>query len=72
MKTLKEVLLHDTAATKYVKIYDCGWLVGMTYIDYEDLFIRGLNNDLLNREVESIKLVEDKDFKVKIYEVNLK
>ena len=72
MKTLREVLLHDTAPTKYVKIYDGGWLVGMTYIDYEDLFIHSLDNDFLNQEVESIKLVDDKDFKMKIYEINLK
>ena len=72
MRTLREVLLHETKADKYVKIYDGGWLVGMTYIDDEDLFIHSLDNDFLNQEVESIKLVEDQDFKMKIYEINLK
>ena len=72
MKTLREVLLHDTKAYKYVKIYDGGWLVGMTYIDDEDLFIGSLDNRFLSQEVEDMKLVEDRDFNVTIYEVNLK
>lgn len=72
MKTLKEVLLYETKAYKYVKIYDGGWLVGMTYIDDEDLFIGSLDSHFLNQEVEDMKLVEDRDFNVLIYEVNLK
>ena len=72
MRTLREVLLHETKAYKYVKIYDGGWLVGMTYIDDEDLFIHSLDRDFLNQEVEDIRLVEDRDFNATIYEVNLK
>lgn len=54
MKTLEQVLLHETKEFEFVIIRDGGWRVGMTWIDPEDLFIRSLNNRLLNREVKSV------------------
>ena len=70
-KTLEDVLLHETEADKYVKIYDSGWLVAMCYVDDEDLFIKYMDSTLLDYRVKDIKLVKDDDFKDKIYHVNL-
>ena len=71
MDTLREVLLHKTKAYRYVKIYDAGWLVAMCYIDDEDLFIGYMSTKLLERKVQSMKLVSDKDFNTEIYRVDI-
>jgi hypothetical protein len=70
-KTLKETLLHTLPANVYVEITDAGYRVGMTYIDYEDLFIHSLNGRLLDKKVEEVVLKDDKDFTCPIYEVRL-
>lgn len=36
MKTLEQVLLHETKEFDFVIIRDCGWRVGMTWIDPMD------------------------------------
>ena len=69
--TLRECLLERTEADRYVKIYDGGWLTGMCYIDYEDLFIVSLDHDFLRREVKGIELVYDEDFVKMIYRVDV-
>lgn len=50
---LKEVLLHKTKANDIVIVRDCGQYIGMTFIDYEDLFINSLSNWFLNLPVKS-------------------
>jgi hypothetical protein len=67
---VKKSKVHFT--DKYVKIYDGGWLIAMCYIDYEDLFVKHMDNHLLQKEVESITLVNDEDFTNEIYRVDLK
>lgn len=69
--TLRECLLERTEADRYVKIYVGGWLTGMCYIDYEDLFIVSLNSNFLRREVKGIELVYDEDFVRMIYRVDV-
>ena len=69
---LQEVLLHETEANRYVKIYISVYLVAMCFIDYEDLFLKFMDYDLLHQEVESIELVDDPDFNEPIYKIKLK
>lgn len=54
MRTLEQVLLHETKEFEFVVIRDGGWRIGMTWIDPEDLFIGSLNRKLLDREVKSV------------------
>lgn len=49
---LSEVLLHRTDVGDLVLIRDCGWQIGCTMIDHEDLFIHSLDNNLLHKEVK--------------------
>lgn len=77
--TLEEFLLHETEVNTYVKIFDGGYLIGMAYIDSEDLFINSLNKEILNRELENttqyeVVIVKDdlSSHRKRIYEVNLK
>ena len=58
MRTLEQVLLHETKVFDYVVIRDGGWRVGMTWIDPEDLFMRSLNSRLLNREVKEVSYIK--------------
>lgn len=68
-KTLKEVLLHVLPANVYVEIVDSGWRVGFTYIDYEDLFIHSLSDNILNRAVAKFGQREDRAFINPIYSI---
>lgn len=50
--TLRDFLLHETPAGRLVAIRDCGWQIGCTYIDHEDLFIGSLNPEILKKKVK--------------------
>ena len=52
---LGDLLLHKTKVDDLVLIRDCGWQIGCTIIDHEDLFIRSLDGRMLNSEVKSFK-----------------
>lgn len=52
---LSEFLLHKTQIGTLVHITESGWNSAMAFIDYEDLFIRGIPSDLLDKEVRSHK-----------------
>jgi hypothetical protein len=62
--TLSEVLLHKTKVGDLVLIEDCGWQIGCTIIDHEDLFIRSLDENMLSRKVVSF-LYEKRDWTTK-------
>lgn len=49
--TLREFLLHHTDAGEVCYITDCGYNLAMCFIDNEDLFIRGMKSEALDREV---------------------
>lgn len=52
---LKDVLLTKTKVGDLVLIRDCGWQIGCTIIDHEDLFIRSLDNRMLDAKVEDFR-----------------
>lgn len=52
---LEDVLLYETKVGDLVLIRDCGWQIGCTIIDHEDLFVRSLDNRMLNKEVKSFR-----------------
>lgn len=58
---LREFLLHHTKVWELCIITEQGWNAGSAYIDHEDLFMYGINNNLLNKEVVSEKW-EDYEF----------
>lgn len=77
--TLEEFLLHKTEVNTYVEIFDAGYLVGMCFIDCEDLFINSLSQNILNRKVENttqydVVIVRDdlSSNRKTIYKVDLK
>ena len=49
---VREYLLKHTEMGDLVEFTDCGWRIGITYIDSEDLFIQSLNPNLLDAEVK--------------------
>lgn len=48
---LREFLLHNTDVGDVCYITDCGYSLARCVIDSEDLFIRGMNPQVLDREV---------------------
>lgn len=52
---LGDVLLHKTKVGDLVLIRDGGWQIGCTIIDHEDLFIRSLDNRMLDTEVKDFR-----------------
>ena len=52
---LGNVLLHKTKVGDLVLIRDGGWQIGCTIIDHEDLFIRSLDNRMLDSEVKDFR-----------------
>lgn len=52
---LGEFLLHKTKVRTLVHIKEDGWNAGVALIDHEDLFIRGISSDLLDKEVKGYK-----------------
>lgn len=72
MMTLRDSLLKKVPVDSYVKIYDGDWFVAMCYVDDEDLFIKYMDDELLNREVDAITIVGDTDFTTDIYDIYLK
>lgn len=53
MMKLREFLLRCTKICDLVIIEEDGWRIGCTMIDSEDLFIRSLNDKILDKNVES-------------------
>lgn len=62
--TLQEFLLTKTRVGDVVIFTECGWQVGCTRIDNEDLFIRSLDDRLLLREVHR-SYYEKRDWLIK-------
>lgn len=62
--TLNKLLLRHTNVGDLVWITDCGWHIGCTVIDHEDLFITSLNPSILSKEVKSYKY-ETRDWTIK-------
>lgn len=62
--TLSKLLLRHTNVGDLVWITDCGWYIGCTVIDHEDLFIGSLNPSILSKEVKSYKY-ETRDWTIK-------
>lgn len=62
--TLSNLLLRHTSVGDLVWITDCGWYIGCTVIDHEDLFIGSLNPYILSKEVKSYKY-ETRDWTIK-------
>ena len=52
---LKDFLLKETEAKTLCLITENGYIISTAYIDYEDLFIRYMNPELLKKEVKKIK-----------------
>ena len=52
---LRDVLLTKTKVGDLVLIRDCGWQIGCTIIDYEDLFVRSLDECMLNTNVRDFR-----------------
>lgn len=53
--TLREVLLYKTKVGDLVLIRDNGWQIGCTIIDHEDLFVRSLDDRMLDTEIKGFK-----------------
>ena len=70
-KTLEEVLLGEIPAFQVARIYDGGWPVGMCWIDPEDLFIRFIAPDFLEREVDGFERGMDEGLGKVVWRVNL-
>jgi hypothetical protein len=51
-KTLSYFLHHKTQVGELCVIRDCGYDIGVVSIDYEDLWVRGVNPNLLDEEVK--------------------
>lgn len=49
---LREFLLTKTQPLEMCVIKDCGWAVTTAWVDYEDLFMRELSEELAQREVK--------------------
>lgn len=61
--TVGDYLFTKTKVGDVVVLRDCGWFVGLTKIDHEDLFMRVLDSKkCLNREIE--KVVTDQWFRI--------
>ena len=54
--TLKEFLLHRARILQLCTIRSSGWIEGTAWIDYEDLFINSLDEDTLDKKVESYEM----------------
>ena len=52
---LRDVLLTKTKVGDLVLIRDCGWQIGCTIIDHEDLFVRSLDGRMLNTNVRDFR-----------------
>ena len=52
---LRDVLLTKTKVGDLVLIKDCGWQIGCTIIDHEDLFVRSLDGRMLNTNVRDFR-----------------
>lgn len=52
---LRDVLLTKTKVGDLVLIRDCGWQIGCTIIDHEDLFVRSLDERMLNTNVRDFR-----------------
>lgn len=71
---LSEFLLHHTDVGEIIRITDGGWPAALVEIDHEDLFIRYLNDEFLDRKIQSV--IEDwypitREVKIKIREVDV-
>lgn len=53
--TLKDFLLHKTDVGDVIRIRDDGWYIACAIIDHEDLFMRGLNSKIFNKEVKHVE-----------------
>lgn len=53
--TLKDFLLHKTDVGDVIRIRDDGWYIACVIIDHEDLFIRGLNPKIFNKEIKHVE-----------------
>ena len=51
-KTLSYFLHHKTQVGELCVIRDCGYDIGVVSIDYEDLWVRGVNPNLFDEEVK--------------------
>lgn len=65
-------VLHDELPAKaYVIIRECGWRVGMVWIDYEDLWARSLSRNIADLRVKSVTgPMSNPDFTVSVYEID--
>lgn len=52
-ETLSYFLHHKTQVGEICVIRDYGWDVGIVSIDHEDLWVRGINPQLLDEKVKS-------------------
>lgn len=60
---VRDFLLTKTKVGDVVVLRDCGWFVGLTKIDHEDLFIHILDSkSCLNRKIEKVET--DQWFKI--------
>lgn len=59
---LREYLLHETETGEFVVFTRCGWQIGCTFIDAEDLFVESLNPDMLDEPVHEVTHVRNKRF----------
>lgn len=54
--TVHDFLRYHTNVGDVVVFTDCGWQIGCTYIDHEDLFVRSLDGQLLSSQVANLKV----------------
>ena len=53
--TLRDFLLHKTDVGDVIRIIEDGWYIACVIIDHEDLFMRGLNPLIFNKEVKHVE-----------------
>ena len=53
--SLEDVLRYKTKVGDLVLIRDYGWQIGCTIIDHEDLFVRSLNDRVLDARVTDFR-----------------
>ena len=69
--TLRELLLCKTKVDDIIIFRLSGYRIGCTMIDYEDLFIHSIDNNLLEKEIIDYHYIEQDWTTKKVMEVNM-
>ena len=70
-RTVYKVLYEELPVKAYVIIRECGWRIGMVWIDHEDLWRRSFSTRAAELQVKSVTgPIANSDFTVPVYEID--